>query len=125
GLNPRFGASVVIKGTGLKELEQSYRKAASRMASAEASAVRKAGVTIKAKQARAIGAIVNLKISTIKSKIVAIQRPTAGDPRIAFEVRGEGIALREFGARQTRQGVSVLVLKGGGRKIVKGAFMAK
>lgn len=110
--------------SGLKELERSYRQAASRMASAEASAVRKAGVTIAARQSRAISAIINLKISTIKSKIVAIKKPTAGDPRIAFEVRGEGIALREFGARQTRKGVTVLVLKGGGRKVVKGAFMA-
>ncbi len=114
-----------LKFNGLKELETSFRKAGSRMASAEATAVRKTGVTIVARQSRAIASIVNLKISTIKSKIVTIQKPRAGDPKISFEVRGEGIALREYAARQTKKGVTVLILKGGGRRTVKGAFMAK
>lgn len=111
--------------SGLKELERSYRTAASRMASAEARSVKRTGVTIAANQSRAIAAIINLKVSTIKRQIVAIRQPTPGEPKIVFEVRGQGIALREYGARQTRKGVSVLVLRGGGRKIVKGAFMAK
>jgi hypothetical protein len=115
----------MLKITGLKELERSYRTAATKMASAEARAVKRSGVTITANQSRAIGAIVNLKVSTIKRQIVAIRQPTPGDPKIVFEVRGQGIALREYGARQTKKGVSVLVLRGGGRKIVKHGFLAK
>ena len=116
---------MTLQVKGLKELEDGYRKAAAAMANAEARAVKRAGVTLAANQARAIGQIVNLRSAVIKAKIVAIRTPTAGEPRIVFEVRGQGIALREFGARQTRRGVSVLVLRGGGRKIVKGAFMAR
>lgn len=110
--------------SGLKELERSYRDAAKRMGTAEARAVKRTGVTIAATQSRAIASVINLKISTIKREIVAIRNPTPGEPRITFEVRGRGIALREYGARQTRRGVSVLVLRGGGRKIVKRAFMS-
>lgn len=110
---------------GLDDLERSYRKAASLMARAEARAVRRSGVSVVAQQARAIAQVVNLKVSTIKKSIRTMQQPSAGQPRITFEVRGEGIALREFGARQTGKGVSVLVLRASGRKIVADAFMAR
>lgn len=110
---------------GLAALQRQYETAAGRMAAGESRAVKRAGTTVVARQARAIAQTVNLKIGTIKKSIVTVKTPTAADPRIVFEVRGEGIALREFGARQTRKGVSVLVLRGGGRKIVPGAFMAK
>ncbi len=115
--------SLLIRG--LKELERSYREMAAVTGKAEARALNRVATTITAQQSRAIAQVVNLKVSVIKAKIVNVQRATDDSPRIVFEVVGEGIALREFGARQTRAGVSVLVLKGGGRKIVPGAFMAK
>lgn len=110
---------------GLVEMERSYRTAAKRLAAGEARAVRRTGVTISARQARAIAGIVNLRIGTIKKKIVTVRQPTADAPRVVFEVEGEGISLREYGARQTRAGVSVLILRGAGRKIIPGAFMAR
>lgn len=110
---------------GLQELEKSYRNASRLMAAGEARAVRRAGVTIAARQARAISQVVNLKVGVIKREIVTVRQPTPDSPRVAFEVRGKGIALREYGARQTKRGVSVLVLRGGGRKIVPAAFLAR
>lgn len=94
------------------------------MARAEARAVRRSGVSVVAQQARAIAQIVNLRISTIKKSIRTVQQPSPDRPRVTFEVRGESIALREFGARQTSKGVSVLVLRASGRRVVAGAFMA-
>lgn len=110
---------------GLQELEKSYRTASRRMAAGEARAVRRVGVTIAARQARAISRVVNLNVGVIKREIATVRQPTPGSPLVAFQVTGKGIALREYGARQTRRGVSVLVLRGGGRKIVPGAFLAR
>lgn len=116
-------ASLQFKGLG--DLEAAYRKAGAGLAAGEARAVKRAATTLSARQARAIAAIVALPIAVIKAKIVAIKSPTTGEPRVVFEVRGQGIALRDYGARQTKSGVSVLVLRGAGRKIVRGAFLAR
>lgn len=110
---------------GLRELERSFRTAERAMGQAEARAVRRTGVSVIAQQAREIGKIVNLKIGVIKEELRTVRQPTPADPAVTFEVRGKSIALREFGAKPTRRGVSVLVLKGSGRKVVKGAFMAR
>ena len=110
--------------TGLDDLEKAFRRAAALMGRAEARAVNRAGVSVVATQSRAIAQIVNLKVSTIKKSIQTVRKPTPEQLSVTFEVKGEGIALREFGARQTGKGVSVQVLRASGRKIVKGAFMA-
>lgn len=115
--------SIIVKG--LKEIERSCRLAAREMGKAEARAVKRTGTTIVAKQSRAIAQTVNLKVGVIKEQLRTVKQPTPDNPAVTVEVTGKSIALREYGARQTRSGVSVLVLKGGGRKRVKGAFMAR
>jgi hypothetical protein len=115
--------SIIVKG--IKDMERSYRLAAREMGKAESRAVKRTGTTIAARQARAIAQTVNLKVGVIKEALRTVKEPTPDNPSVTFEVTGKAIALREFSARQTRSGVSVLVLKGGGRKRVKGAFMAR
>lgn len=115
----------MIKARGLAELERGYQRAADLLEVGEARAVKRAGVTIRANQARGISKIINLKISVIKDAIEVVERPVPGSPRIRYEVVGGAIALREFAARQTKKGVSVQVFRGGGRKLLRRAFMAR
>lgn len=115
--------SIIVKG--IKEIERSYRLAAREMGKAESRSVKRAGVSVIAAQSRGIAKIVNLKVGVIKAELRTVKQPTPDNPAVTFEVKGKGIALREYGARKTRKGVSVLVLKGGGRKTVRGGFMAK
>jgi len=42
-----------------------------------------------------------------------------------FTAKSERFGLEKFGARQTKQGVSVRIRKDRGRKVIKGAFLAK
>lgn len=103
---------------GLAELERDYRRASRKTARAEASAVRRTGTTIRARQSRKIRERVNLKAAVVKKSIQIVAKPTAANPRVTFEVREKGISLIEYGARQTRRGVTVKVLKTSGRKLV-------
>jgi len=110
---------------GLRELERSYRTAAAAMAKAEARAVRRAGVTIATRQARAIVEIANLKVTAVKAAIVTKRQPTPDSPQVVFEMREKPISLIEYGGRGSWKGASVQVLKAGGRKKVKGGFLTK
>jgi len=47
------------------------------------------------------------------------------DYKYKFVVKSPRIGLEKFGARQTKQGVSVRIRKDRGRKVIKGAFLAK
>lgn len=62
-----------------------------------------------------------IKASTIKSQI-KVRKAGAGNPVAVVRCYGKVIPMIEFGARQTRDGVSVSVKHG--RKIIKGAFIA-
>jgi hypothetical protein len=54
---------------------------------------------------------------------ISVKRP-ADDTR-ALIVSRKGVSMREYGARQTRAGVSVLIRKGKGREVIQGAFGPK
>lgn len=106
-----------LRFKGLAELEKDYRRAASKTARAEVSAVRRAGTTVRARQARAVRAMVNIKVGEIKKAIKVIKKPTADKPAITFEVREKGVPLMHYAAKQLKRGgVSVKVLRSGGRK---------
>lgn len=114
--------SLIVKG--LRELESSFTKASKAMGSAEARAVRRTGVTITARQSRAIADTVNLRVGTIKRELVTKSQPTAAQPRVVFEVRERGVPLAEFiGTRQTRKGVAVKTLKGSPGATLPAAFI--
>jgi len=108
---------------GLRELERSFRTAASAMAKAEARAVKRVGVTIATRQARAIVQTANLKVSAVKAAIVTKRQPTADAPQVVFEVTERPISLIEYGGRGSWKGATVQVLKASGRKKVKGGFL--
>jgi hypothetical protein len=110
---------------GLRELERDYRRAASLTASAEARGVRRVSTTIVAKQSRAITQRLNLKVTPVKKAIVTLKKPTAENLRLVHEVRGEGISLISYGGRGSWKKATVVVLRGSGRKTVRGGFLTK
>ena len=108
---------------GLKETQRAYATAARTIARAEARAVRRVGVTIRAEQTREITKTINLRAGAVRDEVVVKSQPTADKPRVVFEVKSKGIPLASFlGTRQTKKGVSVKVLKGGPRALLRAAF---
>lgn len=108
---------------GLKELERDMRKAATVVSRAEARGLKRVGVTVAARQARAVVQTVNLKISTVKAAVRTKRQPSADRLEIVFEVTAKAISLVEFDARGSWKGASVKVLRASGRKKVRGGFL--
>lgn len=63
----------------------------------------------------------NVKAAVIK-KSISIRRASSGFLRAVVKANGRPIPLINFSARQTKQGVSVIVKEG--RKLIPGAFIA-
>lgn len=61
--------------------------------------------------------------TAVKKTISTRGRAKPGNPRVAVEVRKTArIPLRDFGARQTKKGVTYKISKTTGRKLIAGAF---
>ena len=85
-------------------------------------ALNKVAAEVKTESSRGIrNAGYNLKVGTIKKQI-DIRRATRGNLRAVVRATGRPIPLINYGARQTKAGVSVKVKNG--RKIIKHAFIA-
>jgi hypothetical protein len=113
--------SLTIKG--LLDLERSYRSVANAMSKGEARAIKRVGVTIGARQSRAITETVNLKSRDVKDAIVTKRQPTADALQVVFEVREKPISLIDYGGTGSWKRASVKVLKASGRKRVQGGFL--
>jgi hypothetical protein len=93
--------------------------------------------TGRSKLARAIGKIINMPVGSEENRRTPgglhtiseyVRRGRHATPdRLASEVKvtREEIPLSAFGARQTKGGVSVLVRRSEGRKVLKGTFLAR
>jgi len=109
----------------LGDIAKSYKQAAQQIHVAEARALKRVGVSIKAGQSREITQTVNLRAGTIKDELRIKGQPTASNLSLVFQVKARGVPLREFiGTRETKRGVSVKVLKQGPRAVLRAAFGA-
>lgn len=85
-------------------------------------AVNKTAAQVKVQSAREVrDAGYNLKIAQIK-KAIQLKRAGKSDLVAVLKATGRPIGLINYGARQTKAGVSVQVKNG--RKLIKGAFIA-
>jgi hypothetical protein len=85
-------------------------------------ALNKTATTARANAAREIrSAGYNIKVSGIKRQL-SIRRASADELVAIVRATGRPIPLINYGARQTKTGVSVKVLRG--RTVIKGAFIA-
>lgn len=66
----------------------------------------------------------NITASRLKEAITT-QKATTNNPEVTIRARGRRPGLQHYGARQVRKGVSVLVTKAGGRKVIRHAFIPK
>ncbi len=67
----------------------------------------------------------NVRSKKLKKHIRAKTHETKQGTEYRFNASGKRLSLVNFGARQTRKGVSVKVRKDRGRKLIKGAFLAR
>ena len=113
--------------TGLFELEKSLNAMAKATARAESRAVGRVATSIITAQSRAVVQRLNLKVSRVKEAVRIASKPTPEQPRVIVEVKRRAVGLIEFGGQwrgPKSAGATVLVLKGGGRKTLDGAFIA-
>jgi hypothetical protein len=111
---------------GLRELERSYKKVAHQLHIAEARAVKRAGVSVRAAQVRDIAAQINLRAGTIRDEVRIAKDATSKNLSVTFRVKERGVPLKEFiGTNQTRKGVSVKVIKASTRQTLGAAFGAR
>lgn len=76
----------------------------------------------RAEASKSLRKRVNLKAGTIKDQMRTYKASTAR-PAARIEVPYSPISLKRYGARQVRSGLSVRVLKTGGRKRIKSGFI--
>ena len=79
--------------------------------------------TTKVQAAARIGNEINLKAARIKQNLI-VQKANYSKISGALVSRGEPVGLIQFGARGTIKGVTVKVLRSGGRSLLKHAFIA-
>lgn len=65
----------------------------------------------------------NVKASDVR-KVISVRRARAAELSAEIVIAGKGAPLAVFGARQTKKGVTIKVLRGGARKTIRGAFIA-
>lgn len=106
----------------LKEVEISLGRLAGEIRDkAVVRALNRTATTIRAEAAREIRAEYNMKVSDIKGEM-RIENATPSQLRARVVVRGRPQSLSEFGPRQNKQGVTVMV-KRGQRKLIRHAFL--
>ena len=86
------------------------------VARARVSALNRVATTARAEAARLIAKRRGLKIGTVKEQIL-IRRASRALDKAEIVVHGKPISLRDYAARQTRKGVSVVVTKGQRKRV--------
>lgn len=89
-------------------------------------AVNKAGRSMESQMARMVRQEINVASKAVKR---VITRPLlATETQLSTEIvvaKGKRLSLKEFGARQTKAGVSYRISKKGGKKTIKGGFIVE
>ncbi len=86
--------------------------------------INKTMTTVKTQATARIGNDLNLKASRIKEDFTIIKADYS-NPSGAIVATGEPVGLINFGASQTKKGVTVKVKRSGSRSLLKHAFIAK
>ena len=87
------------------------------------SAINKTLGKVRTQEKKAIGDEVNLKAGAI-GELISVHKATSTTLAGAIRVKRRKVPLIEYGARQTKQGVSVAVRKGKGRELQIRYFIA-
>jgi hypothetical protein len=92
---------------------------------AQVMALNRTAEQLRTEAGREVRKVYNLKLAAVRkaSKLLRARKESRF-PRAEVTFSGKKIPLIEFGARQTRQGVSVRIKMKEARKIVRGAFIA-
>jgi hypothetical protein len=84
------------------------------------------GEQLRTQADREIRAEYNVKLKAIRAQSRLRKAAQSGPLVVDLDYYGAGkVSLLAYGARQTKRGVTVAVRRGGGRKLIPGAFIAK
>ena len=87
-------------------------------------ALHRAGKAMETMADRAVRETLNLKTADTK-RVIAVRKPSKSLPIVTLFVSHKPIRLAHYGARQTKRGVTVKVLRRGARKRVGRAFLLR
>lgn len=87
-------------------------------------ALNRTATGMKTEVSRQIRSVLNVRAQDVNKRL-SIRRAASGERSVEIVIGARGLPLLAFGARQTKKGVSVKVLRRGGRKLVRGAFIAQ
>lgn len=90
---------------------------------ATVSALNRTGTTVRAAASREIRNEYKLSAASVREQLKVI-RASRSNLEVRVRATGRRIGLIDFNARQTRQGVTVQIKTGGGRKLIRSAFLA-
>lgn len=85
-------------------------------------ALKRAGDAMNTMADRAVRERLNLKRADTK-QVIKLRRPTKTVPEATLFVSHQPIRLAHYGARPTKRGISVKVLRSGSRKVVRRSFL--
>jgi hypothetical protein len=125
GIRKRAGVTmfVAVDEAKLKELQDLCRGQAELVPKILARAVNKVGVAARTEIVREVASQVNVKIGELKARRVTLSKAYGENPEARIRISGRRIPLQDFGARQTKKGVSYAIRKGG-RKVFARSFQA-
>lgn len=105
-------------GAVLRDLEELGRE----MRPALAKSLNRAGTAVRTRAQRSVREELNLKAGDV-NKLITLRRATSRDLQAIIDVAPRPAPLLQFGARETRAGVSVKVKRKGARKVIRHAFI--
>ena len=114
---------VDIKLEGLKELKNVTNK--DLYFKAEARTIREAGRKFRTTTVKAVRKTYNVKASELKKRMKIGNSKDSYKYEWHMYVKGRPLGLENFGARQTKKGVSVLIKRQSGRKVLLHTFLRR
>lgn len=79
--------------------------------------------SVKVDASRKVRGELNLKAKRV-NQALAVRRVHKGALQAELAIRSQPVPLSRYGARQTARGVSVKIKRQGGRKVLRGTFLA-
>ncbi len=114
---------IYVKFDGIDEAlaalnPKEYKKALSKT-------VRRMGQRFRTTATKEVRKTYNIKSAAVKRRISTSTVRKGGKTTWRLDVRGTTVGVINFGARQKRRGVSVLIKRNSGRELIRGAFIAR
>jgi len=114
---------ITVNRRQMRELKAFFAEAPRELQTVLSRAINKVGVTARKRIIDIIAQQIAVKKSDLRNRNVTLRRATYRDLMANIVISGRRIPIFNFGARQTKKGVTYRISRSGGRKTALGAFM--